>query len=89
MTFSPTSNILVGRSYRLMASLKGVYPESINIFHGNLRETSIPLHEIPNIVDNHSSHTSHDEADSLTRVSPTQVVNLVHDLEKLDHWMGQ
>lgn len=74
---------------RLMASLSGIEPKSANIFHRNLGETSMPTHEIPNIIDNHSSHTFHDEDDSLTRVSPTQVVKLGHDLKKLEYWMGE
>lgn len=85
MTLSPTSNVHVRRSYRLMDSLKGVHLGSINIFHVNLGKLSIPPDQMPNIVDNHSSHNSHDEDDSLTWVSPTQVLNLVNSLEKIEH----
>lgn len=73
-------NIPLRRSYKLMASLKRVLHESINIFHRNLGETFIPPSEIPNIVNNHSSRTSHDEDDYLTQLSPNQLKYRGHSL---------
>lgn len=68
---------------------KGIEPRLTNLFHGNLGESFIPIEDIPNIMENHSPHTSHDEDDSLTQVTIDQLGKFDHELDRLQQWKVQ
>ena len=84
ITSSPTSNLRVRCSHRLMGTFE---PESSSPF---LRILDDPL-ILPNsnpLIEKNSSHSSHDEDDALS-ISPKQVQKLSTKLDKMGNWLLQ
>ena len=84
ITRSPSYNIIVRWSHRLTGSF-----DHDSSFHPRTHADSyIFSHEIDPITKNKSSHSSHDEDETL-RVSPLQVDNISHEFDRLETWPAQ
>ena len=83
-TTSPTYNILVRRSHRLMGAFN---PESFSHFL-RIPNDNLILHDSNPTMEQNSSHSSHDEDDAL-RVPPEQVQKLSTELDKMGNWLIQ
>ena len=84
ITSSPTYNLRVRHSHRLMGTFE---PESSSPFL-KIPDNPLIIFYSNALMEKKSSHSSHDKDDSLI-VSPKQVQKISNELDKMGNWLLQ